>query len=232
VRLAPIKIGGKVAENGDPESGSEPKKASTGTESSDSERRKLYPEDTDNRGLWDAKSKYDPKYVLAQNFEAGYMLVVLLLAVLGLILVAANVTDRALLWLGLNDEAVVLARRYEWLSLGGLLGGIVYSSKWLYHAIAKGMWHEDRKVWRYLSPWISLGTTIGIGALFIAGFMKTPGDGSTTGAPSASSYIGLGFLIGYFSDMFLAKMKDVTQVLFGETESHFKKSRKEQDPGP
>lgn len=220
-----------MGENGDPKPGSEANNTSTGAESSNSGRRKLYPEDTDNRGLWDAKSRYAPQYVRAQKIEACYMLVVLLLSVLGLILVAANVTDRALLWLGLNDGTVVLARRYEWLSLGGLLGGIVYSSKWLYHAIAKGLWHEDRKVWRYLTPWISLGTTIGIGALFIAGFMKAPVNESTE-TSSASSYIGLGFLIGYFSDMFLAKMKDVTQVLFGETESHFKKTRnKKQGPG-
>lgn len=221
-----------MGENRDPGSGSEANETSTGAASSAVGRHKPYPEDTDNRGLWDPKSKYAPQYQRAQNFEAGYMLVVLLLAVVGLILVATGVTDRALLSMGLKEETVVLARRYEWLSLGGLLGGIVYSSKWLYHAIAKGLWHEDRKVWRYLSPWISLGTTIGIGALFIAGFMKTPGDASNSGESSASSYIGLGFLIGYFSDMFLAKMKEVTQVLFGETESHFKKSRnKEQDPG-
>jgi hypothetical protein len=33
----------------------------------------------------------------------------------------------------------------------------------------------------------------------------------------------MGFLIGYLSDRFLAKMKEVTQVLFGETEWHFKR---------
>lgn len=189
-------------------------------------RTKPYPEDTDNRRLWDSESKYDAKHVRSQHCEARYMFIVLVVAVIGLVTVAVGGFDRLFTWAGLSEQSVAIARRYEWLSFGGLLGGVVYSAKWLYHSIAKGLWHEDRKVWRYLSPWISLGTTVGIGALLIAGFMKSPvGTGVATDGSVGSTYIGMGFLVGYFSDMFLAKMKEVTQVLFGETEAHFKKTR-------
>ena len=54
------------------------------------------------------------------------------------------------MWLssfGLNPETVLYANRYALLAGGGLLGGTVYGGKWLYHAVAKGLWHEDRKLW-------------------------------------------------------------------------------------
>lgn len=214
-----------MEEGGDSESTSVDTKNPENGEVSRRSRPQQYLEDTDNRDFWEPASKYKPEYIRAQRAEAWYMLSILALVLIGFFAVGVGAVDRLLIWMSLGETAVTFARRYEWLALGGILGGVVYSSKWLYHAIAKGLWHEDRKVWRYLSPWISLGTTIGVGALFIAGFMRAPVDPSGANSTSASTYIGLGFLIGYFSDMFLAKMKEVTQVLFGETESHFKRSR-------
>ena len=42
---------------------------------------------------------------------------------------------------------------------------------------------------------------------------------SVTDDPSSvSTMIGIGFVIGYLSDRFLAKMKDLTTVLFGQVE--------------
>lgn len=187
---------------------------------------KRYPEDTDDRDLWDPTTRYEQKFVDAQRREGAYILAILAACLLGLIAVGVGLVDRLLCLVGMNVSDVPVARSYEWLCLGGLLGGTVYSAKWLYHAIAKGMWHEDRRTWRYLSPWISLGTTVGVGALFIAGFLKTSVDSTPTGA----TYTGVGFLIGYFSDMFLAKMKELTQVLFGESESHFKRARGSEHP--
>ena len=189
---------------------------------------KRYPEDTDNRKLWDSSTRYDRKFLSEQRFESWYILMVLLFALGGLVAVGVGGVDRLLIYLGMDKSLLAVARQYQWLALGGLLGGVVYSAKWLYHAVAKGLWHEDRKIWRYLSPWISVGTTVGVGALLVAGFLKVPVDATTT--PSGSMHLGLGFLIGYFSDMFLAKMKEVTRVIFGETESHFKGTRDKHDP--
>jgi hypothetical protein len=119
--------------------------------------------------------------------------------------------------LGLNQETALYADRYALLGGAGLLGGTVYGGKWLYHAVAKGLWHEDRKLWRYLSPWISLGATIGISALIEVGFMRSPTENVVQITPS--KLIGLGFLIGYLADRFLAKMKELTEVLFGAHDS-------------
>lgn len=177
-------------------------------------------EDTDNRSLFDPKSNYSPEYIRDQCVEARYIFTLLGLSLLALACIGLGFIDRALSWTGVEKEILAQARRYEWLSAGGLLGGTVYAAKWLYHAIAKGLWHEDRRTWRYLSPWISLGTTVGIGALIEAGFFSSKMEPS-----GSAAIVGTGFLIGYLADRFLAKMKELTQVLFGETESHFKQSR-------
>jgi hypothetical protein len=39
--------------------------------------------------------------------------------------------------------------------IGGVLGGSVFSIKWLYHSIARGKWHLDRRPWRFLTPLMS-----------------------------------------------------------------------------
>jgi hypothetical protein len=176
-------------------------------------------EDTDNRGLFDPRSKYPPEYIRPQRVEAWYIAGLLALSLISLASVGLGLLDKGLFCMGIEAEIVTAARKYEWMCGGGLLGGTVYAAKWLYHAIAKGLWHEDRKTWRYLSPWISLGTTVGIGVLIDAGFMKNAvGEMSKS---SAAGLTGMGFLIGYLSDRFLAKMKEVTRVLFGEAETHF-----------
>lgn len=179
-------------------------------------------ESTDGRGPWAPQSRYEERYRSQQRTEAWYTFVLLIVALA--LLGYAQLGCLAWLATVFNCEQNTL-RSLLLLSGGGLLGGTVYGAKWLYHAIAIGIWHEDRKTWRYLSPWISLGTTIGVGALIDAGFFRNIPEIHPTGA---STLVGGGFLIGYFADKFLAKMKDVTEVLFGETQSRFEKSQKQQ----
>ena len=71
-------------------------------------------------------------------------------------------------------------------------------------------------MWRFMQPWISLGTTVGIWALIDSGFFQN--------APQDISMLGIGFIVGYLSDRFLAKMKEITNVLFGSTERHFRRT--------
>jgi len=209
---------GTDAGSGDPASSAD----TTSEIVAESTEEAIYSEDTDNRGLFKPKSKYPQQYLKPQRIEGWYIAGLLALSLLTLAAVGLGLMDKLLRAICVDAAIVTAARKYEWICGGGLLGGTVYAAKWLYHAIAKGLWHEDRKTWRYLSPWISLGTTVGIGSLIDAGFMKSAvGELSTT---SAAGLTGMGFLIGYLSDRFLAKMKEVTQVLFGESETHFKRS--------
>lgn len=185
------------------------------------DKSKVFREDTDNRGLFDPKSRYELPYIRQQRIEGIYIASLLGISLVGLACVGLGLVDLFFKTLGADAIVVSSARKYEWICAGGLLGGTVYAAKWLYHAIAKGLWHQDRKTWRYLSPWISLGTTVGIGTLIDAGFFKS----AVAEVPklSGAGLTGLGFLIGYLADSFLAKMKEVTQVIFGESEVHFKR---------
>lgn len=175
-------------------------------------------EDTDGRELWKPLSRWPPESRVQQRYEGIYLFLLIFLSV-GLLLFftiepeAMRITSFTLL-------AILAELRIPLLLLGsGLLGGTIYGAKWLYHAVAKGLWHEDRRLWRFLSPWISMGTAFGVGAVIFAGFIPfRSGPDSTTNSGSAA--IAIGFLAGYFADKALAKMKDVTEVLFGETQTH------------
>ena len=195
---------------------------------SDSEAQVGLPELKDNadgRGLFEPKSKYSDKLRKEQKWEGVYLggMLLVTLAALGLVGIGAIVPD------GLPGTVSRPAQRFILVALGGLLGGLVYGGKWLYHSIAKGLWHQDRRMWRILSPWISLGATIGIWSLMNAGFFP-PVSESPSGSTSLTTFVGIGFVIGYLSDRFLAKMKELTEVLFGRSDSRFRaetdKSRK------
>ena len=174
--------------------------------------------DNDGRALFTPDSRWPTKVRTLQRNEAIYIICLLLasllvIAMLGV--VAANSTECTCVSVFGTEWPIVVAK-YGFLAAGGLLGGTVYGAKWLYHAVAKGLWHKDRRMWRYMQPWISLGTTVGIWALIDSGFFKS--------APQNISMLGIGFVVGYLSDQFLAKMKEITNVLFGRTERHFRQT--------
>jgi len=190
-----------------------------------------YREDTDNRGLFQPRSKYAPEYRRDQHRESIYIFCLLAGSLLALGCLGLGFVDRFFAACDVPLDVIASCRRYEWIAAGGLLGGTVYAAKWLYHSIAKGLWHEDRRTWRFLSPWIALGVTVGIGTLVEAGFFRNSVE--PVASQSGASLTGLGFLIGYLADRFLAKMRELMQVVFGETEAHykrFKKRRQDNEP--
>jgi len=100
-----------------------------------------------------------------------------------------------------------------WLS--GSIGGTLFSIKWLYHSVAKQIWHKDRLLWRLFTPHMSgclaffmvLLVASGVIRIFDEQFFRR-----------VISVVGFGFLVGYFSDKALAKMAEVADTLFGKTE--------------
>jgi len=96
--------------------------------------------------------------------------------------------------------------------LAGTLGGCIFGLKCMYHFVAKLMWHEDRRLWRLLSPPVS-----GVLSLFMV-FLVASGllqifDGTFVEHPIR--VMAFSFLVGYYSDKALAKMADVADTLFG-----------------
>lgn len=175
-------------------------------------------EDADNRDLFQPETRYKPEHLRVQFWECIYVMALLLVSLTVLALAGLGVLNNFLIANDIAETTVRSAHKYQLFFAGGLLGGTVYGAKWLYHAIAKGLWNIDRRPWRFMSPWIAVGTTIGICLLVDAGFLKSA---TAPIAPTtAAGFAGLGFLVGYLADSFLAKMKEVTRVVFGESETH------------
>ena len=171
-------------------------------------------EESDGRDLFDAKSKYDTALRKEQMYEGAYIGLLLAIDLAALAGVAAG----NFLWF-IPDSSLFTAQRYTLAALAGLLGGLVYGGKWLYHSIAKGLWHQDRRMWRVLSPWMSVGTTVGIWSLMTIGFFPSVSEAESNASfGSLAVPLGAGFVIGYLSDRFLAKMKELTEVLFGTSQ--------------
>ena len=103
---------------------------------------------------------------------------------------------------------ISLLKQYSYFALSGLLGGTIFSIKYLYHAVARGTWHIDRQLWRFLTPLMSLGVAFIVGALVHADLLGNPN-------PSAAASISIGFIAGYFSDNAIAKMYEIANVFFG-----------------
>lgn len=102
-------------------------------------------------------------------------------------------------------------RRYMFLAFSGLLGGSLFALKYLYKVVARGYWNQDRAIWRYTSPLLSVGLAVAAGALTSAGLFGF----ATSPDSSSASFVSLGFIVGYFADSASRKMQEVAETLFG-----------------
>jgi hypothetical protein len=91
-----------------------------------------------------------------------------------------------------------------------MLGSVLFGGKFLYHVVARGYWHQDRRLWRVLSPILSASLAFIVAAVIESGML---GLAFRTG--THASCVALGFLSGYFADKALAKMTEIADVVFG-----------------
>lgn len=91
------------------------------------------------------------------------------------------------------------------------MGGSLFALKYLYKVVARGYWNQDRAIWRYTSPILSAGLALAAGALTDAGLFGF----ATNSATSGTSFVALGFIVGYFADSASRKMQEVAETLFG-----------------
>ena len=110
---------------------------------------------TDNRELGDWRSKYsDPQARCGIRVEAIYLALLFFLTLIGMIVLWFGWPER---WLHLGDQKYATLLRYGLAWFSGMLGGILYAAKWLYHSVARQLWHLDRRIWRLFTPHISGG---------------------------------------------------------------------------
>lgn len=161
---------------------------------------------TDGRQKNDWESKY-PKAAKSQILCECWYIFALLIVSLALIFITwRNIIGN---YLDLSGTSLEQFRQFSYYSFSGLLGGTVYGMKYLYRVVARGFWHEDRKPWRYMSPFIALAISFVFGAMIDGKFV-------TMTTPIKSSVIvGVGFLVGYFADRAIGKLHDIADVIFG-----------------
>lgn len=98
----------------------------------------------------------------------------------------------------------------------GGIGGGLFGLKWMYHSVARKIWHQDRWLWRYLTPHMSAALSLIMLLLIKSGIFKIFDH---TLAEDATGCIAVGFLVGYFSDKALAKMAEIADTIFGTNDN-------------
>jgi len=165
---------------------------------------------TDGRELLDWRSKYtEPGAQRAIRFEACYLAVLLFGVPITIVILWLGQSKH---WLGLSDEQYKPFLRYGLAWVGGVLGGTLFDVKWLYHSVARQLWHLDRRLWRLFTPHISGGLAFVVVALISSGVMRVF-DRQAVESPSL--VVGISFMVGYFSDSAIAKLSEVSDTLFG-----------------
>lgn len=164
---------------------------------------------TDNRKPLDWESKYPARARTEIWRESWYLAGLLLITP---ILMVALWLEAPKNLLGLTDQKYAPMMKYGLAWLGGMLGGTLFALKWLYHSVARQIWHMDRRPWRVFTPHISGGLATGVTALISSGVFRIF-DQRAMG--SRSLVIGVAFLVGYFSDSAIAKLTEIAETLFG-----------------
>jgi hypothetical protein len=165
---------------------------------------------TDGREFLEWKSKYsDPLARQGIRFEAIYLGFFLLAAPLAMLILWLEYPKH---WLRLSDQSYRHLLHFSMAWLGGTLGGTLFDVKWLYHSVARQLWHLDRRLWRLFTPHISGGLAFAMVALIGSGLVRIFDSRAVN---SLSSVVGISFLVGYFSDSAVAKLTEVAETLFG-----------------
>lgn len=164
---------------------------------------------TDGRTKFEWRTRYEGGSAWTQiGVEAVYTVLVAFLALAMIFVVWRGYIPRWAEWTPSEARAF---RVYGFYTAAGLLGGTVFCLKYLYRVVARGYWHEDRRLWRFISPLIAASVAFAIGALIQSKMI------SFAVQSRAPGIVGTGFLVGYFGDQAVAKLHEIANVLFGTT---------------
>jgi hypothetical protein len=158
---------------------------------------------TDNRSLFDFKSRWPEDAKRAQRRE-GYYLATLWIAGISGVFGMLIATDVA--------KTPVITTSMPIVFCAGLVGGTTFDVKWWYHTIARGIWNLDRAAWRVAVPWVSAVVSMFVHVLFKSDLL---GILNPVALDNIHNMLALGFLVGYFSDSAIAKMAEIAESLFG-----------------
>jgi len=163
-------------------------------------------DETDGREAYDYKSKYDECARTEIRYEAIFIIFLLFFSIF-ILFYTWKGDIYSLLDISASQEITV--RKYIYYLTSGMLGGITFGMKFFYRAVARGLWHQDRRAWRLLSPLISAVVAFMVGALIDANLLNIGG------VTSGTAIVSIGFLAGYFADEAVGKMYEIANVIFG-----------------
>ena len=178
-------------------------------------------ENTDDRKPLDWKTRYEPdaqKQICGEAIYLGILFFGTPLAIIALWLEALR--------FGIPPERYSTLCHYGYAWLAGTFGGTMFSIKWLYHAVARAYWNLDRRLWRVFCPHLSGGLAFAFFTLAVSGLVKTV-DVASLQKPAA--IVACSFLVGYFSDSAIGKLKEVADTLFGTRRDSGERSGKKGD---
>lgn len=164
----------------------------------------------DGRKLGDWHSIYNhPEAKQGIKFDAIYIVSLLFLTLLCMVMLWLDCPKH---WLGISDQKYAPLLKYGMAWLSGTLGGTLFDLKWLYHSVARKIWHLDRRLWRLFAPHISGGLAFGIVAIISSGMFQIFDPHALK---SLTTVISVAFLVGCFSDSAVAKLAEIADTLFG-----------------
>ena len=141
--------------------------------------------------------------------EAIYIAIILIIAFSLLIFIVGGLIDKVGNLIGLEAKKTASLEGVIIYFFSGLLGGTIFGLKYFYRVVSRGYWSQDRKYWRFFSPWISACVAFVVGCMVLSGYINA------TQAQSFAAEICVGFITGYFADEAVGKMSEVATALFG-----------------
>lgn len=164
---------------------------------------------TDGRKQYDWESKYPECAQKEMKKEAIYIAIILIIAFSLLIFIVGGLIDKVGNLIGLDAKKTASLEGVIIYFFSGLLGGTIFGLKYFYRVVSRGYWSQDRKYWRFFSPWISACVAFVVGCMVLSGYINA------TQTQSFAAEICVGFITGYFADEAVGKMSEVATALFG-----------------
>lgn len=162
----------------------------------------------DKRERYDWESRYPKQARRAMHVEAAYLALVLIGSAAGIYLAWSGCLEGLPC---LDDKEHATLKRYAEAWAAGTLGGTLFALKWLYHTVAVGEWHLDRRIWRFVTPHLSGGLAFAIMALASSEILVIL-DQDRLQKPA--TVVALSFLVGYFSDNAVGALTRLAKRLF------------------
>ncbi len=163
---------------------------------------------TDGRKQYEWLTRYPPEAITKIRMETGYLFIIFFIS---LFLIFANWKGWIGLVLSFSAEESLAFRKYAYYALFGMLGGITFGMKYFYRVVARGYWHQDRRIWRLMSPFIAMTVSLIVGMMIDASFLAAKQPLTST------AVVSIGFLAGYFADEAVGKMYEIANVIFGKS---------------